>query len=94
MPHGFIDGTKRKTQLKTDVQLRVRGAIGSYLTTKARADAIWHYLNMPSTASIGGATVDYSIVQHINACPLYIGENKENQPEFTINTRFWSIIDP
>lgn len=94
MPHGYLDGTdSKKTQLKTDVQIRVRGRVNSYVATKARANAIWNYMNMPSSVTISSSTIQFSIVQPINSSPLDIGENAEGQPEFTVNVRLWAIIN-
>lgn len=89
-PHGFIGGGTR-TQRRSDVQIRVRGKINSYIATQARAQAIWHYVNMPSVASISTGSTAYSIVQPFQSDPIFIGENDVEQPEFTFTVRLWAI---
>jgi len=90
-PHGFIDGNSRRTQRRSDVQIRIRGPVNGYAATQARAISIWHYMNRPSTGSISTGSTQYSIVQPFQSDPVYIGENDVEQPEFSFTVRLWSI---
>lgn len=85
-PNGFLDGLGQ-TYRQVDVQIRVRGKIGSYLVTKSRADRIWNALNRCSGGSVSSATRSYVRIEPLNSGPQFIGEDDTECPEFTLNVR-------
>jgi hypothetical protein len=91
-PHGFMDN-RGQTYRKTDVQVRVRGTIGSYLATKTRADAIWSAMNRVSSGSISTASRQYVRIEPLQSGPNFIGEDDQECPEFTINVRLEHYTD-
>jgi hypothetical protein len=85
-PNGFLD-TRGQTYHKVDVQVRMRGPIGSYLRIKERADAVWAALNRVSTGSISTGSRAYVRIEPLQSGPLFIGEDDQECPEFTVNVR-------
>jgi hypothetical protein len=86
-PQPFISNNARKTFKRADVQIRVRGAIGTYLQTKSHADTVWNALNRPSTASVSTASTTYISIEPFQSAPSSFGENDEEQPEFVFTVR-------
>jgi len=85
-PHGYLDG-RNQTYRQVDVQIRVRGAIGQYLTTKGRADRIWNALNRCSGSSFSSATRSYIRIEPLTSGPQFLGEDDTESPEFALSVR-------
>lgn len=85
-PKAFLDN-RGQTYRKVDVQIRLRGPNGSYLRIKERADAVWRAMNRVSSGSISTASCTYVRVEPLQSGPLFIGEDDQECPEFTVNVR-------
>jgi hypothetical protein len=85
-PHAYLD-RRGQTNRKVDVQIRIRGPNGSYLRMKSRADALWNAMNRVSSGSISTATRSYIRIEPLQSGPIFIGEDDQECPEFTINVR-------
>lgn len=92
-PNAFLD-RRGQTYRKTDVQVRLRGPSGSYLRIKSRADAVWNALNRVSSGSISSATRTYVRIEPLQSGPLFIGEDDQECPEFTVNVRLEHMTGP
>lgn len=88
-PHGYQDGSNQ-TYRSEDVQLRVRGPVNGFVTTLARAESLWTAMNRPSSASISTGSALYVRVQPLQSGPIWMGEDDQERPEFSINVRLES----
>jgi len=90
-PNGFQDG-RGQTHRATDVQVRVRGAVNSYVATRERAEAVWNSLNRTQALlDAVSSTVDYYRVEPLQSSPIYIGQDDQEHDEFVVNVRVYSL---